>query len=131
MKFKGASLNLRVTSSNSRVPSSTLRVTSLHSWVTRLNSRVTSSNPQATGSEFTSYEFKTTSYTFKCTSSRIIKSMKTQGNSLKISSFLSKILSLESFGNSWGNAYVQFLVINSCFTFPLFHGYSFSKKQNE
>ena len=44
---------------------------------------------ESTSYEFksTSYEFKSTSYEFKSTSSRIIKSMKTQVNSLKSSSF--------------------------------------------
>ena len=38
---------------------------------------------------------------------------------------------LKSFGNSWGNSYVQFLVIILCFTFQLFHGYGLSRKQCE
>ena len=48
----------------------------------------------------TSYEFKSTSYVSKFTSSRIVSSMKTRVNSLKICSF-PKILSLKSFSNSW------------------------------
>ena len=52
--------------------------------------------------------------------------MKTQVNSLKISSF-PNILSLKLFGNPWGKLYDQFLVIISCFTFPLFYGYGFSR----
>ena len=80
--------------------------------------------------KFTSYEFNFTSYQFKSTGSGIISSMKTQVNSLKISSF-SKILSFKSFGNSWGKSSVQYLVIISCFIFPLFYDYAFSRKQCE
>ena len=82
-------------SANPPVTSSTLRVTSSNPRVISSNPRVTSSNP------------------------RVFSQWK---SSLKISSF-PKILSLKSFGNSWGNSYVQFLVIISCFTFTLFHGY--------
>ena len=78
----------------------------------------------------TSYEFKSTSYEFKSTISRIIKSMKTQVNSLKSSSF-PKIISPKLFGNSWDNSYVKFLVIISCFTFPLLNGYGFGWKLSE
>ena len=53
-------------------------------------------------------------------------SIETQVNSLKISSF-PNILSLKSFGNSWGNSRFN-LVIILCFTFPLFHGYGFSRE---
>ena len=78
----------------------------------------------------TSHEFKSTSYELKSTSSRIIKSMKTQVKSLKSVSF-PKIISPKLFDNSWGNSYVQFLVIISCFMFTLLHGYSFSRKLSE
>ena len=71
--------------------------------------------------KFTRFEFKFAGYEFKSTSSRNILSMKTQVNSLKTSS-LTKIQSLKSFSSWWGNSYVHFLVITSCFTFPLFHG---------
>ena len=47
--------------------------------------------------------------------------MKNQVNSRKISSF-PNIPNHKFFGNLWGNAYGQFLVIILCFTFPLFHG---------
>ena len=57
-------------------------------------------------------------------------SMKTQVDIIKSSSF-SKIINPKLFGNSWGNSYVQFLLINSCFKFPLLHGYGFSKKLSE
>ena len=60
-------------------------------------------------------------------STRIIKSMKTQVNSLKIPLF-PKIISPKLFGNLWGNLNVQFLVIISCFTFPLLHGYGWVSK---
>ena len=70
-KFKSASSNTRVTSSNPRVTISNPWVTSSNPWVTSSNLRVTGSNP------------------------RIIKSMKTQVNSLKISSF-PKIINLNS-----------------------------------
>ena len=66
----------------------------------------------------------------KSTSSKIIWLIKTEGNSLKVSS-LPKTLSLKSFVGSWDNSYVQFLVIISCFAFPIFHGCSFSWKQSE
>ena len=72
-KFKSASSNTRVTSSNPRVTISNPWVTSSNPWVTSSNLRVTSSNP------------------------RIIKSMKTQVNSLKISSF-PKIINPKLFG---------------------------------
>ena len=71
--------------------------------------------------KFTSYEFntarcepKSTSYESNSTISWIIKLMKTEVNSLEISSF-PKILSLKLIGNSLGNSYSQFLVINLCF----------------
>ena len=65
----------------------------------------------------TSYEFKAQKHElkFKSASSNpgvassnplVIKSMKTQGNSLKSSSF-PKIMSPKLLGNSWGNSYVQ------------------------
>ena len=50
-----------------------------------------------------------------------------QVNSLKTSSF-PKALSLKLFGNLWGNLSVKFLVTISCFTFPLFLRYDFSRK---
>ena len=100
------SLKFKSASWNPRVTSSNPRVTSLNPRVTSSNLQVTSSNP------------------------RIIKSMKTQVSSLKSSSFLN-ICSPELFGNLWGNSYVQFLVIISCYTFPPLHGYGFSKKLSE
>ena len=100
-----------------RVTSYVLRVQSLKARVESLKVRV----------EIQKCEFKSTSYEFKSTSSRIIKSMKTQVNSLKSSSF-PKIISPKLFSNSWGNLYVQFLVIISCFTFPLLHGYGWVSK---
>ena len=98
-----------------------LRVTDYWFWVESLKARVEIRNCEF---KFTSYEFKFTgykfkyksygfksrSYEFKYASSRIVWSMKNQVNSLKIFSFL-KILSLKSFGNSWGKSSVQFLVI--------------------
>ena len=57
-------------------------------WVESLKARVESlkARVKIQKCEFksTSYEFKSTSYEFKSTSSRIIKSMKTQVNSLQI-----------------------------------------------
>ena len=79
--------------------------------------------------KFTSYEFKSRSCKFESKSSRIFLLIKTEVNILKISSF-PKILSLKSFGNSWGNSSVQFLVIIPYFTFALLHGYGFSRKQS-
>ena len=70
-EFEIASLNPRVMSSNSRVMSSNPWVTSWNPRVTSSNLRVTSSNPRVTRSSL-----------------RIIKSMKTQGNNFKSSSFL-------------------------------------------
>ena len=78
--------------------------------------------------ESTSYELKSTSHKFE--SVRIIKPMKTQVNSLKSSPF-AKIISPEWFGSSWGNLYVQFLVIISCFTFPLPHAYGFNFEKRD
>ena len=80
---------------------------------------------------FTSYKLKSTSNEFKSKSSRIIYLMKTQVNSLKITT-CSKILNLKLFSISLVKSCIQFLVIISCFTFPLFplfHG--FSRKQSE
>ena len=94
--------------------------------------RSTSCEFQSMSCEFESmsYESKSTSDEPKSTSSRIIKSTKTQVNSLEISSF-PKILNLKSFDNWWDNLYAQFLVIIFCFTVSLFHGKGFSKKQSE
>ena len=108
-----------------RVMSYELRVASYKLRVESLKARV---EIQKCEFKSTSYEFKSTSYEFESTShefesTRIIKSMKTQVNSLKSFSF-SKIISPNLFGNSWGNLYVHFLVIISCFTFPLLHGYN-------
>ena len=97
-----------------RVSSYELRVAS-HQWqVESLKVRV---EIQKCEFESTSYEFESTSYEFEST--RIIKSMKTQANSLKSSSF-PKIISPK--------LYIQFLVIVSCFTFPLLHGYGWVSK---
>ena len=90
--------------SNPRVTSSNPRATISNPRVTSSNSRVTSPNPQ------------------------IIKWIKTQVNSLKSCSF-PKIVSPKLFGNSW--LYVKFLVIISCFTFPLLHGYGFSRRRSD
>ena len=84
-------------SSNPWVTSSNPWVTSSNPWVTSSNPRVTSSNPRVTSSN-----------------PQITKSMKTQVISLKSSSFL-KIINSKLFGHSWGNSYVQFLVIISFF----------------
>ena len=126
-----------------RIASYELRVESLKARVEiqKCEFKSTSYEFKSTSYEFesTSYEFKSTSYEFESTSyefeftsyefesTRIIKSMKTQVNSLKSSSF-PKIISPKLFGNSWGNLYVQFLVIISCFTFPLLHGYGWVSK---
>ena len=118
---------LRVTSYELRDTSYELRVKSLKFKSASWNPRVTSSNPRVT-----SLNPRVTSSNLQVTSSnpRIIKSMKTQVSSLKSSSFLN-ICSPELFGNLWGNSYVQFLVIISCYTFPPLHGYGFSKKLSE
>ena len=98
MKIKSASSNPRVKSLNPRVTTSNPRVTSSNPWVTGSNPRAASSNPPT------------------------IKSMKMQVNSFK-SSLLDITISPKFFHNS--HLYVQFLVIISCFSFPLLHGYSF------
>ena len=75
--------------------------------------------------QFAINEFKSTIYNFKFTSYnsnlwvtssnlQIIKSMKTQVNILKSSSF-PKIISLELFDNSCDNSYIQLLMINLLF----------------
>ena len=134
MKFKSTSLNPRVTSSNSGVTRSNPRVTSSNLQVTSSNPRVTCSNPRITSSnpQLTSSNPWVTSSNSRVTGSNpwIVKSIKTQERSLKISPCL-KIISPKLFNNSWGNSYVQFLVIISCFTFPPLHGYGFSKKLSE
>ena len=81
MKFKNASSSPRVQILDLRVQLYELRI-QIHEF------------------KFTTYELNFTSYEFKSTSSRIIKSIKMQVNSFKISSF-PKILSLISFGNSF------------------------------
>ena len=101
-EFKSASSNSWVTSLNSLVGSSNLRVRSSNPRVTSSNLRVASSNPR----------------------------VQELFNQWKFSSF-PKILKLKCFGNLWGKSYFQFLVIISCFTFPLLHRYGFSKKQRE
>ena len=136
---------LRVTSYELRVKSLKARVESLKARVEieKFKSKSSSCEFKSTRYELkstryelksTSYKFKSTGLEFKSTSSssnpRIIKSMKTQVNSLKSSSFL-KIVSPELFVNLWGNSYVLFLVIISCFTFPTLHDYGFSKKLSE
>ena len=119
----------RVTSYELQVASYELRIESLKARVESLKARV---EIQKCEFESTSYEFESTSHEFESTSyefesTRIIKSMKTQVNSLKSSSF-PKIISPKLFGNSWGNLYVQFLVIISFFTFPLLHGHGWVSK---
>ena len=69
----------------------------------------------------TSYELKSTSYLFESTNYQfelLVQKLKRQLNSLKSSSFPNTI-SPKFLGNLWGNLYVQFLMIISCFTFPL------------
>ena len=69
-----------------------------------INPQVMSSNLQLTSSNL------------QVTSSnpRIIKSMKFQVSCLKVPHFL-RLFILKLVGNSWGNLYVQFLMIISCF----------------
>ena len=129
-KTRVASWKLKSTSSNSRVRVQIheFKSTSYEFKTTSYKFKSMSYEFKSTSHKFnfTSYEFQSTSHEFKSTRLKINESMKTQVNSLKISSF-PKILSLKSFGNSWGNLSVQFLVIISCFIFPLFHGYGFNR----
>ena len=108
---------LRVASYEFRVESLKARVEGLKAQVeiksAISNPRVTSSKPRVTSSNLW-----------------IIKSIKTQLSSLKSSSF-PKILRPKLFGNSWGNWYFPFLVIISCFTLPLLHGYGFNRNLSE
>ena len=113
LKLKSTSWKLKEHELKFKSASSNPRVTSSNSWVTGSNLWVTSSNPQVTSSN-----------------PRIIKSMKAEISSLKSCPFL-KIVSTKSFGNSWGNSYVQVLLLISCFVFPPHHGYGFSKKLSE
>ena len=113
LRVESLKARIEIQSSNARVTSSNPRVTSSNSRVTSSNPRVTSSNTQVTSSN-----------------PWIIKWIKTQVSSLKSSSF-PKILSPKLFSSSWGNLYFQFLVIISCFTFSLLHGYGFSRKLSE
>ena len=83
-----------------QVASYELQVESLKGRVESLKARV----------EIQKGEFESSSYDFKST--RIIKSIKTQENSFKCSSF-PKTISPKLFRNSWSNLYVQFLVIIS------------------
>ena len=136
---------LRITSSELRVKNLKARVEikKFESKSSSCEFKPTRSELKSTRYEFksTSYKFKSTSYEFKSTclefkstssssNPRIIKSMKTQVNSLKSPSFL-KIVNPELFVNLWGNSHVLFLVIISCFAFPTLHGYGFSKKLSE
>ena len=127
MKFKSASSTPRVTSSNPRVTSSNPRVTSLNPRVTSSNPRVMSSNPPATSSN---PQVTTSNPQVTSSNPRMIKSIKAQVNSF-ISSLFPKTLWLKLFNNWWGSSCVQFLVIISYFTFPLLHGYGFSRKLSE
>ena len=68
--------------------------------------------------KFTSNELNFTSYEFKSTSCK----SKSTSREFKSTGSFPKIISLKSVGNSWGILCVQFLVIISCFTFPLIHG---------
>ena len=86
----------RVTSYDLRLASYKLLVESLKAQVEIWKCKI----------KYTSYEFKFMSYEFKSTSSRIIQSVKTQVNSLKISSF-PKILSHQSLSTWWGNSSVS------------------------
>ena len=97
-KLKSTSWNSnpRITSSNPRVTNSNPRVTSSNLRVASSNPQVTSSNPRVQDS----------------LNHQIIKAL------IKSSSFPTTI-SPKLFGNLWGNLCVQFLVIISCFTFPL------------
>ena len=72
----------------------------------------------------TSYEFKSSSYESNQQKNR---SMKTEVNGYRNFIF-SKIISPKMFGNSCGKSYVQFLMIISCFKFPLLHNCGFSRK---
>ena len=116
---KSTSYELKSTSLNLRVTSSTLQVMSSNTLVTSLNPRITSPYLQVTSSNQ------------RVTSSNPrVQQLINQLKLLKLSSF-PKILSLKSFGNSWGSSYIQFLAIISCFTFSLFHGYGFRWKESE
>ena len=84
------------------------------SW--KLKSTSWNSNVEVSNSRITSSNVRVTSPNPRVTSSRIIKAMKTQVNTLEIFSF-PKVLSLKLFGYSWGNSYSQFLVIISLFYF--------------
>ena len=130
-KTRVTSYELRATSYELRVESLKVRVESLKVRVESLKARVEIQKCEFKSTSYelksTSYGFASTSYEFESTSSRIIKLMKTQVNSLKSSSF-SKIISPKLFGNSWGNLYVQFLMIISCFTFSLLRGYGWVSK---
>ena len=103
-----ASYELRVESLKARVE---IKSTSWNSKV-----RVTSSDPRVTSSNLR----------VASSSPRIIKSMKTQVSNLK-SSWFPETASPKLFGSSWGNLFVQFLVI-ILFRFSLFHGNGFSRK---
>ena len=114
-----------------RVTSYKLRAKNLKARVESLKARV---EVQKCEFKSTSYEFKSPSCGFKprvtSLNPRVIKSMKTQVSSLKSFPFL-KAISPKLLGNLWGNSYVKFLVIVSCFTFLQLHSYGFSKKLSE
>ena len=85
---------------------------------------------------FTSYEFKSTSYEFRSTIYEFSSTCYGFNSLLKqqsVNSFTNIISPklLRHLGNLWGNSYVQFLVIISCFPFPLLHGCDFSRKLSE
>ena len=109
MKFESASSDPRVTSSNSRVTSSTLRVTSSNLRVTSLNYEL---RLQIQKLRVQIHELRVQIHKFK----NYLVNENFNLNGLKMSSF-PKILSLKSLSNSWGNSYVQFLVIIWCFYF--------------
>ena len=139
MKFKSACSNTRVGSSNPyvKIKEFRLQLYELRVQIHKLQLQIHELRVQPYELWFQIYEFwihfcelQVQIQRLKSTSSKIIGLIKTEGNSLKISS-LPKTPNLKSFVNSWDNSYVPFLVIISCFAFPIFYGCGFSWKQSE
>ena len=139
MKFKSACSNTRVGSSNPyvKIKEFRLQLYELRVQIHKLQLQIHELRLQPYELWFQIYEFwihfcelQVQIQRLKSTSSKIIGLIKTEGNSLKISS-LPKTPNLKSFVNSWDNSYVPFLVIISCFAFPIFYACSFSWKQSE
>ena len=108
LEFKSASSNPRVTSLNPRVQ------------IRELQSQIHELRVQIYDLEIQILELQVQVQVFK---NHLIN------DTFKISLF-PKTVSLKLVASSSGNSPFHFLLMIYCFTFPLFHGYGFSRKQS-